>query len=197
MPRRITPKPRNMRGLPRASMDLSQIDMLRKGESQSSRESAMDAARPRTNWMAQVRGACSGRRGRRPAGQQSWRLCAAAGHGRGRFSAARSVSASNAWLGAAAIVAVAIAGQTWLAPPRIDEGHNVFLPSPALERGLPADVYRHLEDEFDKAISARRCAARRRPLAAGKAPAKIGIARSSLCVFTPTAFFTSRRCRAR
>ncbi len=65
----------------------------------------------------------------------------------------------NAWLWAAVIVTVAIAGQTWLAPPRIDEGHNVFLPSPALERGLPPDVYRHLKDEFDREYpAARRCA---------------------------------------
>ncbi len=34
----------------------------------------------------------------------------------------------RAWLAAVAIVAVAIAGQWLLAPPRIDEGHNVFLP---------------------------------------------------------------------
>lgn len=58
---------------------------------------------------------------------------------------------ARAWLIALAIVAVAIAGQVWLAPPRIDEGFNVFLPSPALERGLPPDVYRHLAQEFDKA----------------------------------------------
>ena len=59
----------------------------------------------------------------------------------------------RAWLGALAIVAVAIAGHIVLAPPRIDEGHNVFLPGDpngALERGLPADVYRHLAQEFDK-----------------------------------------------
>ncbi len=68
-------------------------------------------------------------------------------------------ASGNAWLGAAAIVAVAIAGQAWLAPPRIDEGHNVFLPSPALEQGLPPDVYRHLKDEFDKEYPAAvRCA---------------------------------------
>src|SRR5882757_3698619 len=74
------------------------------------------------------------------------------------FSGAVSVH-SRAWLGAAAIVAVAIAGQTWLAPPRIDEGHNVFLPSLALEQGLPGDVYRHLKDEFDKEYpQAVRCA---------------------------------------
>ena len=59
---------------------------------------------------------------------------------------------ARAWLAALAIVAVAIAGQALLAPPRIDEGHNVFLPGGpdrALEQGLPADVYRHLADEFD------------------------------------------------
>jgi hypothetical protein len=63
-----------------------------------------------------------------------------------------------AWLAALALVAAAIYGQTLLAPPRIEEGHNAFLPSPALERGLPADVYRHLKDEFDKVYpEAQRC----------------------------------------
>jgi hypothetical protein len=69
----------------------------------------------------------------------------------------------RAWLAAVAIVAVAIAGQLLLAPPRIDEGHNVFLPggpNDALERGLPADVYRHLASEFDKEYPpAKRCRA--------------------------------------
>lgn len=58
----------------------------------------------------------------------------------------------RAWLGAAAIVAVAIAGQMLLAPPRIDEGHNVFLPGEqagVLERELPAPVYRRMKDVFD------------------------------------------------
>ena len=47
------------------------------------------------------------------------------------------------------MVAAAIVGQFLLAPPRIQEGHNVFLPSPALERALPAEVYRRLAEEFD------------------------------------------------
>ena len=64
----------------------------------------------------------------------------------------------RAWLAALAIVTVAVAGQALLAPPRIEEGHNVFLPSPALERGLPADVYRHLAQEFDAQYPpAQRC----------------------------------------
>lgn len=66
-------------------------------------------------------------------------------------------------LAAAAVAVCAIAGQWLLAPPRIDEGHNVFLPGGpdgALERGLPADVYRHLAAEFDKAYpAAKRCRA--------------------------------------
>jgi hypothetical protein len=70
---------------------------------------------------------------------------------------------ARAWLAAAAIVIVAVGGQLLLAPPRIDEGHNVFLPggpSGALERGLPADVYRHLSAEFDREYPpAKRCAA--------------------------------------
>lgn len=60
---------------------------------------------------------------------------------------------ARAWLAAAVIVAIAIAGQMLTAPPRIDEGHNVFLPggpTRALEQGLPAEVYRHLADEFEK-----------------------------------------------
>jgi hypothetical protein len=69
----------------------------------------------------------------------------------------------RAWLATAAIVAVAVVGQMALTPPRIDEGHNVFLPAPpgksdALARGLPADVYRHLKAEFDKQYPpAKRC----------------------------------------
>ena len=60
------------------------------------------------------------------------------------------VRASNgAWSAAAAIVVLAVAGQIFLAAPRIEEGHNVFLPSPTLERDLPAEVYRRLADEFD------------------------------------------------
>jgi hypothetical protein len=57
----------------------------------------------------------------------------------------------RAWAAALAIVAVAIAGQWWLSPPRIDEGHNVFLPRAdgVLQRALPPEVYRHLADEFD------------------------------------------------
>jgi hypothetical protein len=58
-------------------------------------------------------------------------------------------ASAGAWLAAIAIVAVAVAGQFLLAPPRIEEGHNVFVPSVALERGLPAEVYRRLANEFD------------------------------------------------
>lgn len=53
-----------------------------------------------------------------------------------------------AWLGALAIVVVAIGGQWLLAPPRIDEGHNVFRPGEVLRRALPAPVYEWLEQEF-------------------------------------------------
>jgi hypothetical protein len=67
----------------------------------------------------------------------------------------------RAWLAAVTIVAVVITGQFLLAPPRIEEGHNVFLPggaNHALERGLPADVYRRLATEFDAQYPlARRC----------------------------------------
>ena len=59
---------------------------------------------------------------------------------------------AGAWAAAVAIVAIAVAGQFLLAPPRIEEGHNVFLPSPALERELPAEVYRHLARNSTRSI---------------------------------------------
>lgn len=62
-------------------------------------------------------------------------------------------STARAWLAAVAIVAIAVAGQIWLAPPRIDEGHNVFLPggpTQALKRGLPPEVYNELAAQFDE-----------------------------------------------
>lgn len=62
------------------------------------------------------------------------------------------------WAAAAAIVTMAIGAEMALAPPRIDEGFNVFLPGGALERELPADVYRHMSAEFDKQYPPdRRC----------------------------------------
>src|ERR1700676_4222500 len=60
---------------------------------------------------------------------------------------------ARAWLAAIAIVSIAVAGQIWLAPPRIDEGHNLFLPggpTQALKRGLPPEVYSQLAADFDK-----------------------------------------------
>ena len=67
------------------------------------------------------------------------------------FSGAVSTRA-GAWVAVAAIVAVAVAGQFLLAPPRLEEGHNVFLPgglNNALQRELPPEVYREMAREFD------------------------------------------------
>ena len=61
-------------------------------------------------------------------------------------------SRAKAWFAAVAIVLASVAAQWLVSPPRVAEGHNVFLPGPpdgALERGLPAEVYRHLKEEFD------------------------------------------------
>ena len=64
----------------------------------------------------------------------------------------------RAWAAAAAIVLASAAAQAVLSPPRIEEGHNVFLPSPALERELPSDVYRDMAREFDAQYPpAQRC----------------------------------------
>jgi hypothetical protein len=65
------------------------------------------------------------------------------------------------WLGAVAIVVLCGFGQLWLAAPRIEEGHNVFLfdaPGGALEAGLPAEAFRAMAAEFDaKYPRPRRC----------------------------------------
>jgi len=53
------------------------------------------------------------------------------------------------WCAAVAILVLAIALQMLLAPPRIEEGHNVFLPSPALEAALPPAVYREMLTAFE------------------------------------------------
>lgn len=66
----------------------------------------------------------------------------------------------RAWRFAGALALVAIAANAFLAPPRIDEGHNVFLvkEDSALLKGLPPDVYRIMAAEFDKAYPPeRRC----------------------------------------
>jgi hypothetical protein len=64
----------------------------------------------------------------------------------------------RAWVAAGAIVIAGVTAQLLLSSPRIEEGHNVFLPGSVLERGLPGDVYRHLAAEFDKQYPlAERC----------------------------------------
>jgi hypothetical protein len=67
------------------------------------------------------------------------------------------------WLAALALTALVLAQHLFLAVPRIEEGHNVFLidgPGSALERGLPADVFAAMAQRFDIAYPAeRRCRA--------------------------------------
>jgi hypothetical protein len=56
------------------------------------------------------------------------------------------------WLGALAAVGVCVLGQIWLAAPRIEEGHNLFLidrDGGALAAGLPAPAFRVMAAEFD------------------------------------------------
>jgi hypothetical protein len=66
----------------------------------------------------------------------------------------------QAWLAATAIVALIIGGKWLLAPPWIEEGHNVFLAehADALKAGLPDDVFQFMEREFDAQYPpAQRC----------------------------------------
>src|SRR5262249_21373970 len=68
---------------------------------------------------------------------------------------------TRGWVAAGAGVSIGVAGKFLLAPPRIEEGHNVFLPGgpmQVLQRELPQEVYRRLETEFDAQYPpARRC----------------------------------------
>jgi hypothetical protein len=67
----------------------------------------------------------------------------------------------RAWLAACGLALLAAAAQLLLAPPKIEEGHNVFLAKDAdnaLVKGLPPDVYRIMAAEFDKVYPPeRRC----------------------------------------
>lgn len=65
------------------------------------------------------------------------------------------------WSVAAVVVALSILGQHLLAPPKIEEGHNVFLPggSGVLQSGLPPDVYAFMAAKFEARYpEAKRCA---------------------------------------
>src|SRR5262249_38253868 len=68
---------------------------------------------------------------------------------------------TRAWVPPVRVVSLLVAGKVLLAPPRIEEGHNVFLPGgpmQVLQRELPAEVYRRLATEFDAQYpTARRC----------------------------------------
>ena len=64
----------------------------------------------------------------------------------------------RAWMQALGLVIFVVIAQQLLSPPRIEEGHNVFLPGAALEKALPADVYRQMLAAFDAQYPpARRC----------------------------------------
>jgi len=54
------------------------------------------------------------------------------------------------WLAAVAVAAVVIALHVFAPAPRIDEGFNVFIPGPAMEKTLPADVLRTLTAQYTK-----------------------------------------------
>jgi hypothetical protein len=67
----------------------------------------------------------------------------------GRVTARRQI-----WAAAILIVLAALAGKVTIDVPRIEEGHNVFLPggtNNALVSGLPPAVYRAMADEFERA----------------------------------------------
>jgi hypothetical protein len=63
------------------------------------------------------------------------------------------------WLAAIALTAAIIAAHLVWPTPRIDEGHNVFLPGPSAAQSLPADVLKVLEAQFDQRYPPqKRCA---------------------------------------
>jgi hypothetical protein len=56
------------------------------------------------------------------------------------------------WIAAAALAAAVIAAHLWWPAPRIEEGHNAFLPGPRIAEtsGLPADVVGVMSRQFDE-----------------------------------------------
>jgi hypothetical protein len=77
---------------------------------------------------------------------------------------ARVTARRRSWAVAIVIVVATLIGKAAVGVPRIEEGHNVFLlggPDNALVGGLPADVYRAMAAEFDRAYpAASRCDAK-------------------------------------
>jgi hypothetical protein len=77
------------------------------------------------------------------------------------LAVARVTARRRSWAIAIVILLAAIAGKAAVDAPRIEEGHNVFLPGSAnnaLVGGLPGDVYRAMAAEFDRAYpAANRC----------------------------------------
>ena len=144
--------------------------------------------------MAQVGGAALGGRRGRPAGQSTRSLCAVAVWQVVIFSgevSARAVPGAAA----VAIVAVAVAGQLLLAPPPIEEGHNVFLPGGPVRRwsvGCRPKSIATWRMNSTRNIR-RRGAVDPTRRAAGWAR----VSRIVLSLFPPTEFLTNRRCRAR
>lgn len=65
------------------------------------------------------------------------------------------------WVIATAVVAAALAAKIAADVPRVEEGHNIFLPggaNNALVTGLPPDVYRAMAEDFERASPpASRC----------------------------------------
>jgi hypothetical protein len=80
------------------------------------------------------------------------------------LAVARVTAQRRSWAIAVVLVAAALAGKLAVDVPRIEEGHNVFLPggaNNALIEGLPANVYRAMATEFDRAYpTASRCDAK-------------------------------------
>jgi hypothetical protein len=77
------------------------------------------------------------------------------------LAVSRVTSQRGLWIAATIIALIAIAGKSTIGVPRIEEGHNVFLPGGAgnvLVEGLPPEVYRAMTAEFDRAYPAEvRC----------------------------------------
>jgi hypothetical protein len=80
------------------------------------------------------------------------------------LAVARVTAQRRSWAIAIVIVVAALIGKAAINAPRIEEGHNVFLPGGAdnaLVGGLPEDVYRVMAAEFDRAYpAAGRCDAK-------------------------------------
>ncbi len=107
-------------------------------------------------------------------------------------------SLPSRWLAAVLLAAMVVGGHLVFPAPRIDEGHNVFLPGPdaAKTSGLPRDVFDFLDRQFaEQYPPERRCDDQSRGCwRTDRSAAQDGFGFSSDGIFEAGTLFAARDC---